>query len=129
MLRKKFFWGLRDAIAELLKTHAPTINFDVSFLISSVGCCVEVLKEIMAFRFTGVRAMFFGHEGDVNVYAVVCPLFDEAVVLDEAVGLDIEAAFYEVVRNKNGSVSAEHGIGLHKDRGCLIVVAQPRCMF
>ncbi|HZJ97025.1 MAG TPA: FAD-binding oxidoreductase [Oligella sp.] len=102
------FWELRDAIAELLQSYAPTINFDISFPISSIGHCAEVLKEIMETRFAGVRAMFFGHVGDGNIHVVVGP------IPDNATALAIEAAFYEVVCENNGSVSAEHGIGLHK---------------
>ncbi|OFS85614.1 FAD-linked oxidase [Oligella sp. HMSC05A10] len=102
------FWKLRDSIAELLQRYAPTINFDISFPISSIGHCAEILKEIMNTRFVGIRAMFFGHVGDGNIHVVVGP------VPDDTVALEIEAAFYEVVRENNGSVSAEHGIGLHK---------------
>ncbi|MGG4604601.1 FAD-binding oxidoreductase [Paenalcaligenes sp. Me131] len=102
------FWELRDAIAELLQAYAPTINFDISFPISSIGRCVESLKDVMSSKFDGIRAMFFGHVGDGNIHVVVGPFPDEAT------SLAIETAFYEVVRHNEGSVSAEHGIGLHK---------------
>ncbi|MDO5666669.1 MAG: FAD-binding oxidoreductase [Alcaligenaceae bacterium] len=102
------FWELRDAIAELLKAYTPTLNFDISFPISSIGRCVDTLKDIMGSKFKGLRAMFFGHVGDGNIHVVVGPLPDQATALA------IEAAFYEVVRDNQGSVSAEHGIGLHK---------------
>src|SRR5699024_5071068 len=63
---------------------------------------------VMASQFAGIHAMFFGHVGDGNVHVVVGPYPDESV------SLAIETAFYEIVRDSEGSVSAEHGIGLHK---------------
>lgn len=102
------FWKLRDSIAEMLQIYAPTINFDISFPVSSIGRCVEQLKAVMSSQFSRIHAMFFGHVGDGNVHAVIGPLPDEAT------GTAIETAFYDIVRTNQGSVSAEHGIGLHK---------------
>ena len=104
------FWALRDSIAEMLNAYAPTINFDVSFPISRIGDCVERLREVMARRFAGLQAMYFGHVGDGNVHIVVGPLPDDNRRTERAV----EDAFYAVTRELGGSVSAEHGIGIHK---------------
>ena len=54
--------------------------------------------------------MYFGHVGDGNVHIVVGPLPDDARKTEHA----IEDAFYQVTAALEGSVSAEHGIGLHK---------------
>lgn len=104
------FWALRDSIGEMLKTFAPTINFDVSFPISLMGEGVERLRQIMDTQFPGIQAMYFGHVGDGNVHIVVGPLPDDARKTEHA----IEDAFYQVTAALEGSVSAEHGIGLHK---------------
>jgi FAD/FMN-containing dehydrogenase len=104
------FWALRDSIAEMLSSYAPTINFDVSFPISRIGTAVEGLRRIMATGFPGVRSMYFGHVGDGNVHIVVGPLPDDGRKTEHA----IETAFYELTQSLGGSVSAEHGIGLHK---------------
>ncbi len=104
------FWALRDSIAEMLAAFAPTLNFDVSFPISRIGDCVERMRAVMGERFSDVRAMFFGHVGDGNVHIVVGPLPADQRQTERA----IEAAFYEITRDLGGSISAEHGIGVHK---------------
>nr|ALP69188.1 putative FAD linked oxidase C-terminal domain-containing protein [Stutzerimonas stutzeri] len=104
------FWELRDAISEMLRTFAPTINFDVSAPISGIEECVARMREALARDFPGVRAIYFGHVGDGNVHIVVGSLPTD----DRKTEQRIEAAFYAIVRSLSGSVSAEHGIGLHK---------------
>jgi FAD/FMN-containing dehydrogenase len=37
------FWALRDGIADVLRDHAPTINFDVSVAVGSIGVCAELI--------------------------------------------------------------------------------------
>ncbi len=104
------FWALRDSIGEMLTAYAPTINFDVSFPISRIGECVERMRVVMEEQFAGIHAMFFGHVGDGNVHIVVGPLPDADRKTEQA----IEKAFYTITNELGGSVSAEHGIGLHK---------------
>jgi len=104
------FWALRDSVAEMLPKLAPTINFDVSVPISSIGACVERMRAVMEDRFPGIAHMYFGHVGDGNVHIVAGPLPQDGGQTERA----IERAFYTIVRELSGSVSAEHGIGLHK---------------
>ncbi|CAM5193481.1 D-2-hydroxyglutarate dehydrogenase OS=Castellaniella defragrans (strain DSM / CCUG 39792 / 65Phen)OX=1437824 GN=BN940_08606 PE=3 SV=1 [Castellaniella denitrificans] len=104
------FWALRDSIAEMLPKLAPTINFDVSVPVSSIGMCVERMRAAMENGFPGIAHMYFGHVGDGNVHIVAGPLPQDGGQTEHA----IEQAFYTIVRELSGSVSAEHGIGLHK---------------
>lgn len=104
------FWALRDSISEMLRTYSPTINFDVSAPISRIEECVERMREALARDFPSVQAIYFGHVGDGNVHIVVGPLPADGHRTEK----QIEAAFYGIVRSLKGSVSAEHGIGLHK---------------
>ena len=104
------FWALRDSIAEMLASFAPTINFDVSFPISRIGECVKRMRAAMASKFPDIRAVYFGHVGDGNVHIVVGPVPHDERRTERA----IEEAFYEITRDLGGSISAEHGIGLHK---------------
>ncbi|NYT59027.1 FAD-binding oxidoreductase [Alcaligenaceae bacterium] len=104
------FWALRDSIGEMLKTYAPTINFDVSFPISNIGICVDRMRKVMSEQFPDIHAMFFGHVGDGNVHIVVGPLPDDGRKTEHA----IEDAYYAITKELGGSVSAEHGIGIHK---------------
>lgn len=103
------FWALRDSVSEMLQINAPTINFDLSVPISKIGNCVDKLMAVMAARFAHLKVVFFGHVGDGNIHAVVGP-----IPQDGATEHQVEEAFYAIIRDFSGSVSAEHGIGLHK---------------
>jgi len=103
------FWALRDSVSEMLQVNAPTINFDLSVSISRIGNCVEKLMAVMTARFAHLKVVFFGHVGDGNIHAVVGPIPQDGVTEHQ-----VEEAFYAIIRDFSGSVSAEHGIGLHK---------------
>ncbi|WP_298050338.1 FAD-binding oxidoreductase [uncultured Paenalcaligenes sp.] len=104
------FWLLRDSVAELLQSFSPTINFDISFPISRIGEAVERLNAVLDTDHPGIKSMFFGHVGDGNIHVVVGPLPED----DGKTEYAIEKAFYDITAEFSGSVSAEHGIGLHK---------------
>ena len=103
------FWALRDSVSEMLHANAPTINFDLSVPISTIGTCVEKLMDVMTACFAHLKVVFFGHVGDGNIHAVVGPIPQDGVTEHQ-----VEEAFYSIIREFSGSVSAEHGIGLHK---------------
>ena len=104
------FWALRDAVAEILPHIAPTINFDISFPISNIGEGVERLRASLAEFDSSIGALYFGHVGDGNIHVLVGPIPHG----DKAIETAIEKRFYEITQDLAGSVSAEHGIGLHK---------------
>lgn len=103
------FWALRDSVSQMLQDNAPTLNFDLSVPIAKIGECVDKLMQVMTTRFAHLKAVFFGHVGDGNIHAVVGPLPQDGVTQHQ-----VEEAFYAIIRDYSGSVSAEHGIGLHK---------------
>ncbi len=103
------FWALRDGVAEILSHRATTINFDVSVPLARIGDCVDDIRAALEGRFPDLQVIFFGHAGDSNIHLVAGPI--ETV---DPTGHAIEAAVYDLVRSHGGSVSAEHGIGLHK---------------
>ena len=105
----KDFWALRDGVAELLATCAPTINFDVSVPLAQIGAAVDEMRAALEAEFPAMRRHFFGHAGDSNIHLVTGPL-----PADPAVGHRVEEITYGITRRFGGSVSAEHGIGLHK---------------
>ncbi len=103
------FWSLRDGIAEILSRRAPTINFDVSVPLSRIGDCVEEIRAALTAAFPTLQVIFFGHAGDSNIHLVAGPISQI-----DPTGHGIERTVYEIIRTYGGSVSAEHGIGLHK---------------
>lgn len=103
------FWALRDGIAELLSRRAPTINFDVSVPLSRIGDCVDDMRSALQNAYPTLPLLFFGHAGDSNIHLVAGSIADV-----DPTGHGIETVVYNIVRGYSGSVSAEHGIGLHK---------------
>lgn len=103
------FWTLRDGVAEILSHRAPVIAFDVSVPLSQIGACVEEIRKALETRFPTLQNVFFGHAGDSNIHLVSGSIADI-----DPTGEHIEAIVYNIIRNYGGSVSAEHGIGLHK---------------
>lgn len=103
------FWTLRDGVAEILSHWAPTINFDVSVPLGRIGDCVDEIRAGLQARFPKLQYVFFGHAGDSNIHLVAGPITEV-----DPTGHGIETIVYDIIRAYGGSVSAEHGIGLHK---------------
>ncbi len=103
------FWALRDAVSELLAERATVISFDVSVPLSRIGDCVDALRAALSDKFEGLQCLFFGHAGDSNIHLSTGPIDDI-----DPTGHNIEALVYGIIRDFGGSVSAEHGIGVHK---------------
>ncbi len=103
------FWSLRDGIVEILSRRAPTINFDLSVPLARIGTCVDDIRTALETAFPALKLIFFGHVGDSNIHLVAGPITDI-----DPMGCGIEKTVYEIIRAYGGSISAEHGIGLHK---------------
>lgn len=102
------FWKIREATAELPANLHPPVNFDVSLPMAQIGRFVDECRAALEARWPGHTSVFFGHIGDSNLHLSI----DGA-----SIGGDAEAAeqlVYGMVGRFAGSVSAEHGIGLHK---------------
>ncbi|MFX1765750.1 FAD-binding oxidoreductase [Paraburkholderia sp. A1RI-2L] len=101
-------WGIREATAEFPVKLTP-INFDISIPIGDIGNFVDICRAKFKSRWPASRLFFFGHVGDSNLHVTVDGRSIPGVSPDA-----VESAVYDLVRAFHGSVSAEHGIGLHK---------------
>ncbi|RYF25775.1 MAG: FAD-binding oxidoreductase [Comamonadaceae bacterium] len=101
-------WKIREATAELPAHMHPPINFDVSLPMADIGRFADACRSALTARWPDHHTVFFGHVGDGNLHLTT----DAATVNGDAHG--VEALVYEQVAAFHGSVSAEHGIGLHK---------------
>ena len=101
----KNLWNVRNNTSTAFKTIPLRMNFDISVNLNLIQKFVAQLeKEILAFKEVK-DILFFGHLGDNNLHAVViCHELKEK----------IKKIFYKIVGKYNGSISAEHGIGLEK---------------
>ena len=105
------FWKLRDAVAEFPQLWAPNAAFDVSLPIGTIGTFAAALRQAVLGVWPAAEIVNFGHVGDSNLHFCVHLPGVGPADFPEA---EIDAVAYEVVRQFRGSVSAEHGIGVHK---------------
>jgi FAD/FMN-containing dehydrogenase len=98
-------WAMRDDVESLIEATFPPAVFDVSLPIREMGGYINNLEAALAERHPGSRLISFGHLGDGNVHLGIGPVEDKHA---------IETLVYERLGQVNGSISAEHGIGLEK---------------
>lgn len=98
-------WEMRDDVETLIRDLGPVAVFDVSLPIRAMEAYVSDVEKTLAERFPEARLVAFGHLGDGNIHLGVGPAHDRHAV---------ECIVYERLAMVNGSISAEHGIGLEK---------------
>ena len=104
------FWRIRDSVSEFPLLWSPYTSFDVSLPIQRIGEFVTTLQQRLVEQLPNAESLYFGHIGDSNLHiAVHVPGPRETFPKAE-----IEREVYELVRQFEGSVSAEHGIGTRK---------------
>ena len=104
------FWRIRDSVSEFPLVFAPYASFDVSLPIDRIGDFVRQLKQSLPEAVPHADALYFGHIGDSNLHIVVhVPGTRQSFPKQK-----IDETVYGWVREFQGSVSAEHGIGTRK---------------
>jgi glycolate oxidase len=104
-------WRARKAISPaLLKVKPAKVSEDVAVPLGAIPALIDALQEIARRR--GLIIPSYGHAGDGNIHVNV--LYDHRADRErEAVHPAVEDIF-RVVRELNGTLSGEHGIGLTK---------------
>ncbi|MCY3884908.1 MAG: FAD-binding oxidoreductase [Gammaproteobacteria bacterium] len=105
--QRNAFWAIRDDVEKCM-TIKPTFVFDVSLRIGDMEAYVVEVNRRLTERFGTYRIFTFGHLGDGNLHFAINTGTDP----DDQ--LPVERCVYEPLRSINGSISAEHGIGLEK---------------
>jgi FAD/FMN-containing dehydrogenase len=101
----KQLWEMRDDVETLIGNLSPVAVFDISLPIREMEAYVSDVEQTLRERFPDARLVSFGHLGDGNIHVGVGPAIDKHAV---------ETLIYERLGQVNGSISAEHGIGLEK---------------
>ena len=110
----KDFWRLRDAFSEAQKGAGGSIKHDISVPVARLPEFLHRADAIVERICPGARPVPFGHFGDGNVhYNVSQPEgMDRAAYL--ALWNEMTNAIFGLVAELDGSISAEHGIGVMK---------------
>jgi len=101
-------WAVRDGAAEVMGVgymHA----YDVSLEIADMGYFGEEVERRLRQKWPQAVMGLFGHIGDGNVHIIINVGPDT-----RQLHLEIDELIYRLIQELNGSVSAEHGIGMMK---------------
>ena len=103
------FWRVRDSLAEAMAKQQSPVGFDISLSIGDMETFSAEIEKRLAASCRGVRHFIGGHLGDGNLHVVVA-----AGASDPPPREQVELLVYGLTGELNGSISAEHGIGIMK---------------
>jgi FAD/FMN-containing dehydrogenase len=101
------FWRIRQSIPEILTALKPTVNFDCGLPLAQIENFVASVQPRLAAAYPEAAHLFFGHLGDNNIHILTGPH-------DPARHEAVETLVYDELRGRDGTISAEHGIGFIK---------------
>lgn len=106
-------WRLREGISETIAPFTPYKN-DVSVVVSKVPDFLEEIDNIVSSQYPDFEIVWFGHIGDGNLHLNI--LKPQALSKEEFFQRceQVNTQVFETVQKYNGSVSAEHGVGMTK---------------
>ncbi|KAK1272292.1 hypothetical protein QJS04_geneDACA013088 [Acorus gramineus] len=100
------FWRIREGITEALIKAGAVYKYDLSLPVKNIYDIVEEMRSRLG---ESAKVVGYGHLGDGNLHLnVSTPIYDDAVFTK------IEPFIYEWTSKHQGSISAEHGLGLMK---------------
>jgi len=104
-------WGIREDVSVLADERKFEQPFDISIPVPLIGEIIDkISKELKDCE--GVKTIFpFGHVADGNIHFIIGKDSD-----DNDLKSQINEIIYNNTQQVNGSISAEHGIGLDKKK-------------
>jgi FAD/FMN-containing dehydrogenase len=112
--QRKELWALRENVSEAQKLDGVSIKHDVSVPVSRVPEFIERASAALLAKFPGIRIVAFGHMGDGNVHYNCGKDGTDEASRFYGESPEVNHAVYEVVASLDGSISAEHGLGVLK---------------
>ncbi len=108
-------WHVRESIPLAQAEEGLNIKHDISIPVSRIPEFVRVTDALLRQAIPGVRLVNFGHLGDGNLhYNVQAPSGGDAAAFLREQEERVNALVYDSVQKFEGSISAEHGVGLLK---------------
>ncbi len=112
--QRRALWHLRESLSEAQKYEGASIKHDVSVPVERIPAFIERGIAAVAALIPGVRPVPFGHLGDGNIhfnFSVPIGGNNEAFL---ARWQDVSRVVHDLVHDFDGSISAEHGLGVMK---------------
>ena len=107
-------WGIRETIPEAQLQLGNVIKHDISLPISELSEFIQTTDARLKESWPDIDIIVFGHVGDGNLhYNIVGMNLETSALLENRRG-QINRLVHDQVYLRNGSFSAEHGIGQAK---------------
>ncbi|MBX3039991.1 MAG: FAD-binding oxidoreductase [Bdellovibrionaceae bacterium] len=107
------FWRYREDISENLSKYSPYKN-DLSVAISKVPAFMQDLDAILKAAYPTWTVVWFGHIGDGNLHINILRPADMSKEDFVTECRKVDTLVFQCVSKHEGSISAEHGVGLTK---------------
>ena len=106
-------WALRENISEAISSRRPYKN-DISVRLSKMAPFLKELEGLLQKHYPTFENVVFGHLGDGNLHINILKpkKWDSKDFIKECQRLNV--ILFELVKKYQGSISAEHGVGLLK---------------
>ena len=106
-------WKLREYISETISHWTPYKN-DISVTVGQVPAFLKDIDDIVSANYPDFDVLWYGHIGDGNLHLNI--LKPESLAKEDffAKCAVVNKWVFEIVEKYNGSISAEHGVGMTK---------------
>ncbi|MBL4797727.1 MAG: FAD-binding oxidoreductase [Oleispira sp.] len=109
----KNLWRLREDISETIAEWTPYKN-DISVVVSKVPPFLNEIETIVTREYPDFEIIWFGHIGDGNLHLNILKPDHLAKEVFFEQCAKVSTWVFEIVEKYQGSVSAEHGVGMTK---------------
>lgn len=106
-------WTLREGISESISVRTPYKN-DISVVVSKVPEFLTEINTVVTEHYPDFEIIWFGHIGDGNLHLNILKPGDMAKEEFFAKCINVNKWVFDIVEKYQGSVSAEHGVGIVK---------------
>ncbi|MEE4246176.1 MAG: FAD-binding oxidoreductase, partial [Kangiellaceae bacterium] len=106
-------WSLRESISESISHYTPYKN-DISVVPSKVNDFLTEVDAIVAEHYPTFEIIWFGHIGDGNLHLNILKPSELSTEDFVAQCKQVNPLIFAKIEQMNGSISAEHGVGLVK---------------
>ena len=114
LAQSQAMWTLRENMSEAQGREGRNMKHDISLPLSRIEAFVNHTAQQLQAQFPGVRHYTFGHLGDGNLHYNIASPIGMPVAEHMARYDALSRVVHDSVHAHGGSISAEHGIGLHK---------------
>lgn len=112
--QKKTFWKYREGISESLSILHTVHKNDISLPLREMKPFLESMESLLADKYPGFEIALFGHIGDGNLHLNILKPKDMQDETFFSACKKVDPDMFGLIQKFNGSISAEHGIGLLK---------------